>query len=137
MDGAADDAPERRGRSQQRHDDEVWASWNGATTVSSWRVLAGPSAGSLTTLQTAGRNGFETGISTSTGMPYFAVQALGANGQVLGTSATTSVGPHIGVAGRSAFVSSASGTGALPALCDNSQTCHIAVTLKRRSHGGR
>ena len=26
---------------------EVWASWNGATTVSSWRVLAGPSAGSL------------------------------------------------------------------------------------------
>ena len=109
---------------------EVWASWNGATTVSSWRVLAGPSAGSLTTLQTVGRNGFETGISASTGMPYFAVQALGANGQVLGTSATTSVGPHIGVAGRSAFVSSASGTGALPALCDNSQTCHIAVTLK-------
>ena len=42
---------------------EVWASWNGATTVSSWRVLAGPSAGSLTTLQTVGRNGFETGIS--------------------------------------------------------------------------
>ena len=39
-------------------------------------------------------------------------------------------GPHIGVAGRSAFVSSASGTGGLPALCDNSNACHIAVTLK-------
>jgi Arylsulfotransferase (ASST) len=109
---------------------EVWASWNGATTVSSWRVLAGPSAGALTTLETVGRHGFETGISASTGMPYFAVQALGSSGQVLGTTATVSVGPHIGVAGRSAFVSAASGTGAVPALCDNSQTCHIAVTLK-------
>ena len=109
---------------------EVWASWNGATTVSSWRVLAGPSPGSLTQLQTVGRNGFETGIAASTGMPYFAVQALGSSGQVLGTSGTASVGPHIGVAGRSAFVSSASGTGALPALCVNAKACHIAVTLK-------
>ena len=109
---------------------EVWASWNGATTVSSWRVLAGPSSGSLTQLETVPRQGFETGISASTGMPYFAVQALGSSGQVLGTSSTTSVGPHIGVAGRSAFVSSASGTGGLPALCVNSKACHIAVTLK-------
>jgi hypothetical protein len=108
---------------------EVWASWNGATTVSSWRVLAGPSPGGLTQLETVGKHGFETDISASTGMPYFAVQALGASGQVLGTSSTAGVGPHVGVAGRSAFVSSASGTGGLPALCVNSQTCHIAVTL--------
>jgi Arylsulfotransferase (ASST) len=109
---------------------ELWASWNGATTVSSWRVLAGPSPGALTQLETVGKHGFETGISASTGMPDFAVQALGSKGQVLGTSSTATVGPHIGVAGRSAFVSSASGTGGLPALCVNSSACHIAVTLK-------
>jgi hypothetical protein len=108
---------------------EVWASWNGATTVSSWRVLAGPTANSLTPLQTNGKNGFETAISANTGVPYFAVQALGSKGQVLGTSGTASVGAHIGIDGRSAFVSSSSGTGGLPAVCINSSTCHIAVTI--------
>jgi hypothetical protein len=107
---------------------EVWASWNGATTVSSWRVLAGQSSGSLTTLMTARKRGFETGIAAPTGVADFAVQALGSKGQVLASSATTSVGPHIGIAGRSAFVSS-TGVGGLPALCINSSTCHIAVTL--------
>jgi hypothetical protein len=96
--------------------------------VSSWRVLAGPSPGALSTFATVGKNGFETAISASTGMPYFAVQAIGSNGQVLGTSGTSSVGPHIGIAGRTAFVSR-SGVGGLPALCINSATCHIAMTL--------
>jgi hypothetical protein len=107
---------------------EVWASWNGATTVSAWRVLAGPSPGALTPLQTVGKNGFETAISEATGMPDFAVQAIGSGGQVLATSGTASVGAHIGVAGRSAFVSG-TGVGGLPALCANGSPCHIAVTL--------
>jgi Arylsulfotransferase (ASST) len=107
---------------------EVWPSWNGATTVSSWRVLAGPSPNALTSLLTAGKRGFETDISAGTGVPYFQVQALGSKGQVLGTSATTSAPAHIGIAGRSAFVAS-SGTGGLPAVCDSSSTCHIAVTI--------
>jgi hypothetical protein len=106
----------------------VYASWNGATTVSSWRVLAGPSADALTPLLTAGKRGFETDISAGTGVPYFAVQALGPNGQVLATSATTSAPAHIGIAGRSAFVAW-NGTGGLPAVCDTSSTCHIAVTI--------
>jgi hypothetical protein len=107
---------------------EVYASWNGATTVTSWRVLAGLNAGSLAP-QAGGRwNGLETGIPANTGMPVFQVQALGSNGQVLATSGTTSVGPHIGVEGRSAFVSG-SGVGGLPAVCFNSSTCHISVTI--------
>jgi hypothetical protein len=107
---------------------EVYPSWNGATAVSSWRVLAGPRPDRLTQLQTDGKRGFETNISAGTGVPYFAVQALGSNGQVLGTTPTTSAPPHIGIAGRSAFVAS-NGTGGLPAVCDNSKTCHIAVTI--------
>ena len=107
---------------------EVWASWNGATTVASWRVLAGQSPGSLSALFSTARQGFETATWAATGMPYFAVQALDAHGNVLATSGTSSVPPHIGVAGRSAFVAS-NGVGGLPAVCFNSSTCHIAVTI--------
>jgi Arylsulfotransferase (ASST) len=66
----------------------VYASWNGATEVSSWRVLAGPNPAQLATIATAGRSGFQTSISVHSSQPDFAVQALGAAGEALGTSAT-------------------------------------------------
>ena len=70
----------------------VYASWNGATLVASWRVLAGPSASSLKAVAQAPRSGFETAIPIAAGTvgPYLAVQALGAAGQVLGSSAAVS-----------------------------------------------
>ena len=107
---------------------QVWPSWNGATAVSSWRVLAGSRSSSLAPLLTASKGGFETAISAATGMGVFEVQALDSKGNVLSTSPAATVGPHIGIAGRTAFVSG-SGTGGLPAVCDNSFTCHIAVTI--------
>jgi hypothetical protein len=64
----------------------VEASWNGATAVASWRVLAGPSATSLTAVTTAPRSGFETTISVATTEPYVAVAALDAAGRTLATS---------------------------------------------------
>ena len=68
----------------------VYASWNGATEVASWRLLAGASASSLSTIAQVPRSGFETAIPLPAGTagPYLAVQALSAAGQVLGTSAT-------------------------------------------------
>ncbi len=72
----------------------VYASWNGATLVTSWRLLAGASAASLGTVAVVPRSGFETAIAVPAGTagPYLAVQALGAAGQVLGTSAAVSEG---------------------------------------------
>lgn len=64
----------------------VYASWNGATQIATWRVLAGPTPRSLSVVAQRPYNGFETGIATSSTAPYFAVQALDAGGQVLGTS---------------------------------------------------
>jgi len=66
----------------------VWASWNGATLVSSWVVLAGPSPSSLTAVSQVPRSGFETAIAVPTGTvgPYVEVRALNAAGAVLGTS---------------------------------------------------
>ncbi len=66
----------------------VYASWNGDTRTASWRVLAGPSAQQLTPVASATRDGFETAIATPVAEGYVAVQALGASGEVLGTSRT-------------------------------------------------
>lgn len=66
----------------------AYASWNGATAVAQWRLLAGASAGSLALITAVPRGGFETAIAIASSPRYVAVQALGAQGQVLATSAT-------------------------------------------------
>jgi Arylsulfotransferase (ASST) len=68
----------------------VYASWNGATEVTSWRVLAGSSPSALAPVGSAAKAGFETAIplSGAAGGRYFAVQALNEAGAVLGVSAT-------------------------------------------------
>jgi EmrB/QacA subfamily drug resistance transporter len=65
----------------------VYASWNGATELARWRVLAGPSADRLTpVVRNAPKTGFETAISVAQGYASFEVQALDAKGRVLGAS---------------------------------------------------
>jgi Arylsulfotransferase (ASST) len=64
----------------------VYASWNGDTRTATLRVLGGSSARSLAPLATAPRNGFETALALPSTPAYVAVQALAANGAVLGTS---------------------------------------------------
>lgn len=66
----------------------VYASWNGATGVASWRVLAGPTPTQLSPVASAPKSGFETTIAAPASAPCFAVQALDAAGAVLGTSQT-------------------------------------------------
>jgi EmrB/QacA subfamily drug resistance transporter len=63
----------------------VYASWNGATTVRSWRVLGGPDPGHLAVVATKAKSGFETAIRVTTGF-VFKIQALDAHGRVIGTS---------------------------------------------------
>ncbi len=65
----------------------IYASWNGATDIASWRVLAGPSSHQLTAAGGAPRSGFETAIALPAVGPYVQVQALSSTGAVLGTSA--------------------------------------------------
>jgi hypothetical protein len=70
------------------HQLTVYVSWNGATNVASWQLLAGSSPSTLSPVSKAPRQGFETAIHTSTRQPYVAVQALSRSGAVLGTSST-------------------------------------------------
>ncbi len=64
----------------------IYASWNGATRVTAWRVLAGSSTGALTAVAQAPRSGFETAIPIAQAHERFELQALGSNGRVIGTS---------------------------------------------------
>jgi hypothetical protein len=64
----------------------VYASWNGATLLTSWRLLAGASPTQLAPVATAADAGFETAIATPGAAPYVEVQALEASGAVIGTS---------------------------------------------------
>jgi arylsulfotransferase ASST len=63
----------------------VYASWNGATRVKSWRALSGATSAQLRQVATAQKRGFETPIAVPAAS-YFAVQAVAADGTVLGTS---------------------------------------------------
>jgi hypothetical protein len=72
---------------------DVYASWNGATEVRAWRVIAGLTAERLQPVGPAvKRQGFETHLPVSTDAPLYAVQALGAGGNVLGTSPAVAPG---------------------------------------------
>ncbi len=64
----------------------VYASWNGATQVASWRVLGAPRGGRLAPVATAAKSGFETAIPLSRGYAALEVRALDARGRVIGTS---------------------------------------------------
>ena len=65
----------------------LYASWNGATEVSIWEVLAGPSASQLESLGSVPRDDFETAMLAQTSDLYLAVRAKDRFGEVLGTSA--------------------------------------------------
>jgi hypothetical protein len=69
----------------------VHASWNGATGVSSWRVLAAQHPGALQTQATIPDSGFESSTTLPQQHAYVAVQALDSAGRVLATSTTVRV----------------------------------------------
>lgn len=64
----------------------VYVSWNGATKVAKWRVLAGVSAASLTAVSTVARSGFETAVNIPGAQAFVQVEALSSSGKVLGRS---------------------------------------------------
>ena len=61
-------------------------SWNGATRVASWQLLAGPGPARLTPVATVPTAGFETEIQAQSPARYVAVRGLDAAGAVVGTS---------------------------------------------------
>jgi outer membrane protein assembly factor BamB len=64
----------------------VYASWNGATQVATWEVLAGSRPNQPESLGWVLRDGFETAMSVRTAEPYVVVRAKNRSDRVLGTA---------------------------------------------------
>jgi len=64
----------------------LYVSWNGATEVATWQVLAGPGPDRLEPIASVPKKGFETAITAHTDEPYIGVKAKDRTGRVLGTS---------------------------------------------------
>jgi hypothetical protein len=65
----------------------AWASWNGATALRRWQLLAGDDPAALAPVgRPVPRRDFETTLRARTGARFLAVRALDAAGRPLGTS---------------------------------------------------
>jgi hypothetical protein len=64
----------------------AYASWNGATDVHSWQLLAGSQPGALSPVANVHARGFESALHAGSAGPYFAAQALDRWGRSLGRS---------------------------------------------------
>jgi len=73
-------ASRRAGRVRAR------VSWNGATAVARWQLLAGRSEEALAPVTSVAAAGFETLLTAATTQPLITVRALDANGATLGQS---------------------------------------------------
>ena len=69
----------------------VYASWNGATEIRRWQVLAGRDANHLQLVKTVGKGGFETPIVVETDQPFVGVRALDDRESILGSSRALAV----------------------------------------------
>src|ERR671920_562388 len=74
----------------------VYASWNGATEVERWAVLAGERPDQLKPLGAVPRDGFETAMVARTSDRYVAVEARDRLGRTLGTSPVVETGHRPG-----------------------------------------
>jgi hypothetical protein len=64
----------------------AYVSWNGATEVDRWQLLAGESAGQMGGVSSVPARGFESALRTKARGPYFAARALDSSGAALGQS---------------------------------------------------
>jgi hypothetical protein len=64
----------------------AYASWNGATEVHGWQLLAGSDPSALTPVASTSARGFETALRAPAAGPHFAVRALDRSGEALADS---------------------------------------------------
>jgi hypothetical protein len=103
-------------------------SWSGATGVVSWQLLGGTSPASFTWTGPNVAAGARLPVVTRNSFPYWEVEAVGAGGQVLGTSPATATPAHVTIFGQSAFAPR-SGLGAVPVGCLRISPCAVTTTI--------
>ncbi len=78
---------------ERESDDEatLYISWNGATEVADWEMLAGPGPGQMESIGSAPKDGFETAVTARTAEPYVGARAKNSSGEALATSEAVEV----------------------------------------------
>ncbi len=102
-------------------------SWAGRG-VSTWQPLAGATPGSLAVIGPPVTASARKPIVIDSAYQYFAVRAVGATGQLLGSSAVVATPPHLAVVGKSAFVPR-HGSAGLPLQCFKPWPCWVTTTV--------
>jgi hypothetical protein len=108
----------------------AYMSWNGATLLTSWRVLGGSSPAELKPLGLQVRRGdFETAIDVPDAPRYVAAQALGAKGNVLRTSVPEIDPSHLAIFGSKVFLAASSRYTGIPVGCSSARDCQVSVSV--------
>jgi Arylsulfotransferase (ASST) len=84
--GQPDDDPALAAERKPYGEVTLYASWNGATEVATWEVLAGSNPEALEAVGVRPRKGFETEITVETTEAYVGVRAKNGSGMLLGTA---------------------------------------------------
>src|SRR5215212_4900724 len=84
--GYPTDRPAAAAERASEEEVRLYASWNGATDLESWEVLAGSRPDRLEPLGSVTRDGFETAILACSAESYVAVRAKDASGRTFGIS---------------------------------------------------
>jgi len=91
-DGAPESGPRAVALANPAGGSQVFVSWNGATSVDRWLVLAGKEPTSLEPSGSQPWSGFETSIAVNAAGPWFAVAGISASGREVGRSRPVRVG---------------------------------------------
>ena len=92
--------------------------------------MGGPNPLAMAPIVTTRRSGFESLVWARNGNPWYRVQALGSNGQVLATTRTVQLPPHLAIYSRSVFVPPSNGIGAIPVGCFAPTSCKLVTKLR-------
>jgi hypothetical protein len=106
----------------------LYPSWTGVSTVVSWQLLGGLQPSALQPIGLVANTTAAPVLTTHSAFPYYAVAALGAGAQILGTSQPLPMPAHIVIYGHSAFAPRA-GLGAVPVGCFTGNPCQVSLTL--------
>jgi hypothetical protein len=105
----------------------LYASWNGATQVASWEVLAGSDRHHMIPITARSWNGFETAMHVYNEPPFLAVQALDGNGHALRRSYVVPTPAHAAIFGDRVFASTSSRVADVPVACFAHDPCRLTI----------
>jgi hypothetical protein len=107
---------------------DLTPSWTGATGVAAWQLMGGSSTTSFTYAAPRVAAGARVPVVSKNAFADWEVEALDANGQLLGTSPAVPTPAHVMIFGNSAFAPR-TGLGAVPVGCMGMSSCAVTTTI--------